>query len=101
MVHIDEYLQRGGPVVGLRTSSHAFKIPKGQKYSHYDFQYKGKDFDRGFGHQILGNTWVGHYGRNHKQSTRLQITSKNKDHLILTGVGNNAHTIAGAYTGIP
>ena len=101
MVHIDDYLQRGGPVVGLRTSSHAFKIPKGQKYSHYDFQNKGKDFDRGFGHQILGNTWVGHYGRNHKQSTRLQITSKNKDHLILTGVGNNAHTIAGAYTGIP
>ena len=101
MVHIDEYLQRGGPVVGLRTSSHAFKIPKGKKYSRYDFQYKGKDFDRGFGHQILGNTWVGHYGRNHKQATRIQIISENKGHAILTGVGNNAHTIAGAYTGIP
>ena len=101
MVHIDEYLQRGGPVVGLRTSSHAFKIPKGKKYSRYDFQYTGKDFDRGFGHQILGNTWVGHYGRNHKQATRIQIIPKNKDHIILTGVGNNAHTIAGAYTGIP
>ena len=101
MVHIDDYLQRGGPVVGLRTSSHAFKIPKGKKYSNYDFQYKGKEFDRGFGHQILGNTWVGHYGRNHQQSTRLQINSKNKDHIILTGVDNNAHTMAGAYTGIP
>jgi uncharacterized cupredoxin-like copper-binding protein len=101
MVHIDDYLNRGGPVVGLRTSSHAFKIPKGKKYSRYDFQYKGKDFDRGFGHQILGNTWVGHYGKNHRQSTRIQIIPKNKDHAILTGVGNNAHTIAGAYTGIP
>ncbi len=101
MVHIDEYLNRGGPVVGLRTSSHAFKIPKGKKYSRYDFQYKGKEFDRGFGHQILGNTWVGHYGKNHRQATRIQIIPKNKDHLILTGVGNNAHTIAGAYTGIP
>lgn len=101
MVHIDEYLQRGGPVVGLRTSSHAFKIPAGKKYSRYDFQYKGKEFEKGFGHQILGNTWVGHYGRNHKQATRIQIIPENKEHPILTGVGNNAHTIAGAYTGIP
>lgn len=101
MVHIDDYLNRGGPVVGLRTSSHAFKIPKGKKYSRYDFQYKGEEFKKGFGHQILGNTWVGHYGRNHRQATRIQIIPGNKDHVILTGVGNNAHTIAGAYTGIP
>jgi len=101
MQHIDAYLQRGGPVVGLRTSSHAFKIPKGKKYSHYDFRYPGKNFQKGFGHQILGNTWVGHYGRNHKQATRIQIIPKNKDHVILTGVADNALTIAGAYVGIP
>ena len=32
MKHIAAYLERGGPVVGLRTSSHAFKIPKGKTY---------------------------------------------------------------------
>jgi len=101
MKHIDDYLTRGGPVVGLRTSSHAFNIKGGKTYSKYDFQYKGKDYEKGFGHQVLGNTWVGHYGQNHKQATRIQIIPAQKDHVILTGVADNALTIAGAYVGIP
>ena len=101
MKHIADYVDRGGPVVGLRTSSHAFKIPAGKKYSHYSFQYKGKEFEKGFGHQVLGNTWVGHYGRNHKQATRIQILPAQKSNVILTGVADNALTMAGAYVGIP
>ncbi len=101
MQHIDDYIKRGGPVVGLRTSSHAFKIPKGKKYSKYDFRYKGDDFKKGFGHQILGNTWVGHYGHNHRQATRIEILPAQKDNVILTGVQDHAHTIAGAYNGVP
>jgi type 1 glutamine amidotransferase len=101
MKHIADYIDRGGPVVGLRTSSHAFKIPAGKTYSHYDFQYKGEEFEKGFGHQILGNTWVGHYGKNHKQATRIQIIPAQKDNVILTGVADNALTMAGAYVGIP
>ena len=100
MAHIDAYLNRGGPVVGLRTSSHAFKIPKGKKYSHYDFKYPGKEFEKGFGHQILGNTWVGHYGRNHQQGTRIQLIPSQKDNPILTGVKDGAFCYAGGYNGI-
>ncbi|MBT7957784.1 MAG: hypothetical protein HN759_00480, partial [Akkermansiaceae bacterium] len=73
MQHIDAYLNRGGPVVGLRTASHGFKIPKNSKYAKYDFKSKEAGYEKGFGHQILGNTWVGHYGRNHKQGTRIQL----------------------------
>lgn len=101
MKHIADYVERGGPVVGLRTSSHAFKIPKGQTYSKYDFNYPGKDYLKGFGHQVLGNTWVGHYGRNHHQATRIKLVPENKDHAILKGVDDNALCIAGAYVGIP
>ncbi len=61
MKHFDEYLRRGGPVVGLRTSTHAFKIPNGKPYSKYSFQSKDTDYELGFGHQVLGQTWVGHY----------------------------------------
>ncbi|MGI9245077.1 MAG: ThuA domain-containing protein, partial [Verrucomicrobiales bacterium] len=67
MGHLDRYIKRGGPVVGLRTASHAFKIPKGSTYSKYDYRYPGDEFKNGFGEQILGNTWVGHYGKNHRQ----------------------------------
>lgn len=102
MKHLVAYLDRGGPVVGLRTSSHAFKINnKDATYYRFHFQYGGNDYKNGFGEQVLGNTWEGHYGKNHQQGTRIQIEPKAKDNVILTGVGDNAFCYAGAYTGIP
>ena len=99
MAHIDDYLQRGGPVVGLRTSSHAFRIPAGSKFAKYDFRSKVDGYENGFGHQVLGNTWVGHYGKNHKQGTRVVTVPEQRGHVILTGVGETAFTHAGGYVG--
>jgi len=101
MDHLVDYLDRGGPVVGLRTSSHAFKIPADSPYAKYDFKSKVKGYEKGFGHQVLGNTWVGHYGKNHSQGTRIEIVDAQKDHVILTGVKDNAFCHAGAYVGEP
>lgn len=101
MKHIVDYLERGGPVIGLRTSSHAFKIKKGRTYERFDFRYAGEAYKNGFGHQVLGNTWVGHYGRNHKQGTRIEIVPEQKQHAILRGVGDHAFCHAGAYVGKP
>ncbi|MEM9237588.1 MAG: ThuA domain-containing protein, partial [Verrucomicrobiota bacterium] len=94
------YLERGGPIVGLRTSSHAFQIPKDSPYARFDFKSESPEYEKGFGHQVLGNTWVGHYGKNHVQGTRITIIPEQKDHIILTGVGDNAYCQAGAYVGI-
>lgn len=101
MDHIIAYLDRGGPVVGLRTSSHAFKIPSDSPYAKYDFQSKTEGYEKGFGHQVLGNTWVGHYGKNHVQGTRIQLVPEQKDHPILKGVDDNAFCHAGGYVGEP
>jgi type 1 glutamine amidotransferase len=99
-----DYLERGGPVVGLRTATHGFKIPKDSPFAKYDHSYKGDDFKGGFGRQILGETWVGHYGPNHKSSTRLDIVPSEASHPILRGVQDmwveigayNADPIAGS-----
>jgi type 1 glutamine amidotransferase len=99
MAHIEAYLERGGPVVGLRTSSHAFKIPANSKYAKYDFKSKAAGYENGFGHQVLGNTWVGHYGTNHKQGTRITTVPEQRGNVILSGVGETAFTHAGAYVG--
>jgi hypothetical protein len=99
MAHIAAYLDRGGPVVGLRTSSHAFKIPAGSKYAKYDFKSKTEGYENGFGHQVLGNTWVGHYGTNHKQGTRIITVPEQRGNVILTGVGETAFCHAGGYVG--
>ena len=99
MAHVEAYIEKGGPVVGLRTSSHAFQIPVNSRYAKYDFNSKVKGFENGFGQQILGNTWIGHYGENHKQGTRIQIVPEQKSNVILSGVSDNAFTHAGAYVG--
>ena len=55
MQHFVDYINRGGPVVGLRTSTHAFQIRnKDAKFRRYSTGYKGEDFKDGFGEQILG-----------------------------------------------
>ena len=100
MEHFDAYLNRGGPVVGMRTATHAFQIPDGRPFAKYSFKSKGADYELGFGHQVLGQTWVGHYGRNHKQSTRITAIESKGDHPILKGV-KDVWVQAGAYVGKP
>lgn len=100
MRHFDDYLQRGGPVVGLRTATHAFRMKGTDPFSKYSFDHKGEDYKLGFGHQVLGQTWVGHYGRNHKQSTRITVVDGKQNHPILRGV-KDIWVQAGGYVGKP
>jgi type 1 glutamine amidotransferase len=101
MRHVADFIERGGPVIGLRTATHAFKIDDPTKrFARFSFHYPGRDFGGGFGRQILGETWAGHYGRNHVQSSRLFALQSAKDHPILRGV-TDIHTQAGAYWANP
>jgi len=100
MTHFDAYLRRGGPIVGLRTSTHAFKMKGTDPFSQYSFDHKGEDYPLGFGHQVLGQTWVGHYGTNHKQSTRITLLEDQKTHPVLRGV-KDVWVQAGGYVGKP
>jgi type 1 glutamine amidotransferase len=88
MQYIDNYLKRGGPVVGLRTSTHAFDNKGNSKWEHYGYDYDGpkESWKDGFGELILGETWVGHYGENHKQASRILPEEGEQDHPILRGV---------------
>ena len=86
MEHFVAYLNRGGPIVGLRTATHGFKIPKDSKWAKYSNGYGGDDYKDGWGRQVLGEKWAGHYGGNHRKSTRLDIVPEKKEHPILRGV---------------
>jgi hypothetical protein len=100
MKHFIAYLDRGGPVVGLRTATHAFRFPDDSPFAKYSTAYKGSDYELGFGHQVLGQTWVGHYGKNHQQSTRIDVVESKKSHPILRGV-KDVWVQAGGYVGKP
>ena len=96
---IADYLDRGGPVIGLRTSTHGFNGIKGE-YAKFNEGNPGEDFKFGFGRQILGEHWVGHYGTNHKQSSRLILDKDQLEHPILRGV-KDVHVQCGGYNANP
>lgn len=102
MQYIDNYLKRGGPVVGLRTSTHAFDIKNNPKWEHYGWNYKGpkSEWKDGFGELVLGETWVSHYGTNHKQSSKVIPEEAQKEHPILRGV-KDMWVQSGGYTAYP
>ena len=100
MKHVAAYLDRGGPVIGLRTATHAFQIPATGEFKKYSWNYKGEDYLAGFGHQVLGQSWVGHYGKNHAQATRIDIIPAIAAHPILRGV-KAIWAYEGGYVGKP
>ncbi len=102
MRHFDKYIRRGGPIVAFRTSTHAFSNKGNTKWEHYSWDYKGEKsaWKDGFGELVLGETWVSHYGTNHKQASKLIPEEAQKAHPILRGV-KDMSTQSGGYTAYP
>jgi type 1 glutamine amidotransferase len=86
MKYIEEYLESGKPVVGLRTATHGFQLGGGSKYARWTWNSKEKGFEGGFGRQILGETWVNHHGQHGKEGTRGLIAKGEENHPILRGI---------------
>jgi type 1 glutamine amidotransferase/HEAT repeat protein len=88
MKEIDAYLRAGKPVIGMRTATHAFNIPKDRAYAHYGNGYAGPkaEWADGFGRAVLGEKWINHHGEHGEESTRGLIAPGAKDHPILRGI---------------
>ena len=67
--HFDAACNRGIPVLGLRTSTHAFRGKRG-----------------GFGKRVLGERWVSHWGGHKREACRGAIEPSAKGDSILNGV---------------
>ena len=70
------YVDSGKPIVGLRTSTHAFLYPDG---------YTRQALNDGFGRDVFGQKWITHHGS--RSSTDVAVHSTNASHPILRGVG--------------
>lgn len=84
MKHVVKYVESGKPIIGLRTATHAFDMPAGKTFS--KFGWKSRDWDGGFGRQVLGETWINHHGHHGIESTRGVIAPGAADHAILKGI---------------
>ena len=75
--HITEFLNAGKPVIGIRTSTHAFTGSG---------SFGGKISYGQFGPLVMGEGWVSHHGRHKVEGARGVIEAKNADHPIIKGV---------------
>ena len=96
MQQIEDYLKTGKPLLGFRTTTHAFNYPKGHPLQKWN----------AFG-ELAFNTppgWGGvakhtHYG--HESSTDVTIIKSESNNELLTGVGNNFHVRSWLYQVLP
>ena len=86
MKHIVDYTNSGGPVMGLRTATHAFKYTRNPGSPYAKYGCDSEVFEGGYGRQVLGETWVNHHGHHGHESTRGLINPRFADHPILRGV---------------
>src|SRR4051794_17641155 len=94
--YIEDYLKSKKPVVGFRTTTHAFNYPKGHPLEKWN----------GFGEMVFNAPpgWGGkanhtHYG--HKSTTEVSIIPGAANNPILTGVSNNFHASSWLYKVLP
>lgn len=89
MQYIDDYLMQGKPVVGVRTSTHAFNHDSADPWAHYGNSYKGEkeEWRGGFGKLVLGENWYYHHGSHKHQSARGVTAPGAEGHPITNGIG--------------
>ena len=73
-------IDRGVPIIGLRTSTHAFNFKSVSKTAYIAFNNFGRD--------VLGENWVSHWGGNRQGLTKGIAEPSAKDNLLLNGVSD-------------
>ena len=84
MKHVVDYVESGRPILGLRTATHAFDLKSSPTYRRWS--WNSKEWDGGFGRQVLGETWIAHHGRHGRQSTRAVFAPGAAAHPVLRGI---------------
>jgi type 1 glutamine amidotransferase len=94
--HIDDYLKSGKPVIGFRTSTHAFNYPAGHLLERWN----------SFGEFALGTPpgWegkAGHVHCGHDCTTEVSVIHEAFKNPILTGVEKTFHVRSWLYKVLP
>ena len=84
MKHFRDAVNRGVPIIGLRTATHAFSLPKNSPDTDWTWNNK----EGGFGRIVLGETWVSHWGKHRSEATKGIIEPSAKDNALLRGVSD-------------
>lgn len=86
MRHIADYINAGRPVLGIRNATHPFRYAPTSTSPYKSWDWHSTEWPGGFGQQILGDTWIAHFGQFQKEATRAHRNPSERDHPVLRGV---------------
>jgi len=92
MKYIDDFVNSGKPILGLRTATHAFFYKRNMNSPYVKYHFRSQEWPGGFGQQVLGDTWINHHGHHKVESTRGAINEAFKDCPILTWIAHSDET---------
>jgi len=85
MKYIIDYTNSGKPIIGLRTATHAFNYRKNRNSPYAKYSSGSRELEGGYGRQVLGETWVAHWGHHGQESSRGVVAEGMEDHPIVHG----------------
>jgi type 1 glutamine amidotransferase len=85
MKRIMDYTNSGRPIVAIRTSTHPFHYTKNKDSTYAKWTWTSRDPKGGYGREVLGETWVNHYGHHKVESTRGIPAPGQENNPILNG----------------
>ena len=88
MKHIVDYVNAGKPVLGIRNATHAFRYSPTSSSPYKSWDFMSRDWQGGFGQQVLGDTWIAHYGKFQKEATLAHKNLAQSNHPVLRGVAD-------------
>jgi type 1 glutamine amidotransferase len=96
LAYIEDYLKSAKPVMGFRTTTHAFNFPAGDPSERWNaFGEFALNAPPGWG----GKAAHTHYG--HQSTTDVSVIAAAKDHPILKGVAPDFHVSSWLYRVLP
>lgn len=85
MKRIMDYTNSGRPILALRTSTHPFFYQKNKENAYAKWSWNSKDPSGGYGREVLGETWINHYGKHNVEATRGLIAEGQENNPIVQG----------------
>ncbi len=82
MKKFESAVDRGIPLVALRTSTHIFNFPKESPWAEWSWNHE----NGGFGKAVFGETWVSHWGKHKLEATRGVVEPGQEKNPLLNGV---------------
>ena len=86
--HLEAAVNRGVPIIGLRTATHAFDLGGKDTPDSVYKKWMWNNKEGGFGRIVLGETWVNHWGSHKKEANLAVIEPSAKGDPVLNGVSD-------------